>query len=80
MPLATHGSEDLSHLIFDLSPTSTPLEMSRPSKRTLSRASGGSMRKQRRRKARPVRFTAAHGPLVITIKDGKHLWSWGSAV
>jgi hypothetical protein len=50
---------DFVQKIYSISPEGTPFDAYRIPRYALSPNKGGSMRKQRRRKAKPLRFTAS---------------------
>lgn len=69
--------EDLSELIYRIAPASTPLLSINWnwSRFQFSPNKGGSMNKRRRRKARPIRFTAKK-PLIYKWRtDTLHTWA-----
>jgi hypothetical protein len=61
--------ENLEDLIFGLSPPATPFVRFWRLGRFEFGTSGGGMRKQRRRKAKPVRFTSAESQRRVTLHE-----------
>lgn len=70
--------EDMADTIYTISPVDSPFfAIFTYGRFTFSSAKGGSMRKQRRRKAKPIRFTAATRARRVVhewIRDTLHPW------